>query len=158
MNFSNYQNYIKTHDVYNDPNYFDNMICAVDVPQKINDLNDLKYVKCKDFLQNNPNYQFTFARPILTPSSTPQDIISVMPKSYKFPGFSSSSDVPKYFISMIPKDERKIIDDLDRKGQHIAKDNWIKICNNYCQYQDQDQDKCLKNCIGPYSTLEKAYL
>ena len=168
MDYSSYQNYINTHDVYNDPNYFENMICAVDVPPTINDPNDLKYVRCKDFLQNNPNYQFTMARTKFLPSSKfikrqggtvidLFDVVAVMPKSYKFPGFRDSSDVPKYFISMIPKDEMKIIDDLAKKGQkNIARDNWIKVCNNYCQYQDQGE--CLSKCIGPYKSLDNAYL
>ncbi len=151
--YQDYLNYYKNNNILSDPNFENNMICVVDVPESFNGPNSLKFVKCKNFLDNNPSYQITIARSSdlsnisnVTKNPTPYDFYAVMPKTYRSPAILNDSSLfTKLTISEIPK---SLMGSYQKNMTHeqfniLSKENWTKASNIYCKYQP-DYNSCMK--------------
>jgi len=151
--YQDYLNYYKNNNILSDPNFEDNMICVVDVPSSFNGPNSLKFVKCKNFLDNNHSYQITIARSSdlsnisnVTKNPTPYDFYAVMPKTYRSPAILNDSSLfTKLTISEIPKSFLKnYLKNMTHEQKNIlAKKNWTDASNIYCKYQP-DYNSCMK--------------
>ena len=156
--YQDYLNYYKNNNILSDPNFEDNMICVVDVPSSFNGPNSLKFVKCKNFLDNNHSYQITIARSSdlsnisnITKNPTPYDFYAVMPKTYRSPAIflNDPAFFTKLTISEIPKSflENYRKNMTNEQFNILSKENWTKASNIYCKYQ-QDYNCCMKFMNG----------
>lgn len=156
--YTDYSNYYKNNNIISDPNFEDNMICVVDVPDSFNGPDSLKFVKCKNFLDNNPSYQITIARSSdlsnisnVTKDPTPMDFYAVMPKTYHSPAIylNDPAFFTKLTISEIPKSflENYRKNMTNEQKNNLAKKNWTDASNIYCKYQ-QDYNCCMKFMNG----------
>lgn len=141
-NYNDYLNYYKNNNILSDPNFEDNMLCLVDVPSSYNGPDTLKFVKCKDFLDKNPSYQITIARPLdlSTKSPTPNDFYAVVPND---PSFFTKLTISKIPSSLLANYEKNMTPD---QINNVGKENWTKASNIYCKYQP-DYNSCMKTLM-----------
>jgi hypothetical protein len=148
--YNDYLNYYKNNNIVSDSNFEDNMICVVDIPSSYSDPDSLKFVKCKNFLDNNPSHQITIARPINSVDNTPYDFYAVMPKTYQsYPIVNDPLFFTKLTIANIPKSLRASYTQNmtpDQKN-NFGKENWTKASNIYCKYQP-DYNSCINTFMN----------
>ena len=156
-NYADYLNYYNKNNIVSDPNFEDNMLCVVDIPNSFNRTDSLKFVKCKNFLDNNPSYQITIARSSdlsnisnVTKEPTPYDFYAVMPKTYRSPAMLYDPYLfTKLIITKIPKSLlASFFKNMTHEQYNIfAKENWTKASNIYCKYQP-DYNSCMKTLMN----------
>ena len=102
----------------------------------------MKFVKCKDFLDKNPSYQITIARPLdlSTKSPTPNDFYAVVPND---PSFFTKLTISKIPSSLLANYEKNMTPD---QINNVGKENWTKASNIYCKYQP-DYNSCMKTLM-----------
>ena len=121
------------------------MLCVVDVPSSYNGPDTLKFVKCKNFLDKNPSYQITIARPINSVDNTPNDFYAVIPKDPWFFTKLTIANIPKSLIASYTQNMTP-----DQKN-NFGKENWTKASNIYCKYQP-DYNSCIKTFMDGKSS------
>ncbi len=152
--YTDYINYINdknNNNILTDPNYEDNMLCAVNVGETF-DPDTLTFVKCKDFLNSTP-YQLTIVRTTNIKDNNTYDLFAVMPKSYisksvgiMGPDGAHSQAFALYILHQLPHSviAEKWKNLTNDQKNDLSKKIWTEASNMYCKYQS-DYNSCMNN-------------